>query len=215
MLRLEDPRGRVVAGEEHVEAGDGGPEARQRPGQHVDLAGGQVVGHHGPAVLHPGLHSGLAPDQGVEVPAHLRLVGHVGGQHRRDPQQVPVAEVVGLDLREAIAPEDLADLEAALLEHLVLFFRAQPLSPHQLLARARQFGEVEAHAFGPRNPQCPEVGVLDQSSPQHDGANRWHCDSTFMPRPPRAVMLRAESLPALGGDTCWASMYAAYEALNP
>ena len=125
------------------------------------------------------------------------------------------AEVMGLDLREAIAPEDLADLEAALLEHLVLFFRAQPLSPDQLLARARQFGEVEAHAFGPRNPQCPEVGVLDQSSPQHDGANRWHCDSTFMPRPPRAVMLRAESLPALGGDTCWASMYAAYEALNP
>lgn len=125
------------------------------------------------------------------------------------------AEVRGLDLRETLSPDDLANLEAALLEHLVLFFRAQPLSAEQLLARARQFGEVEAHAFGPRNAQCPEVGVLDQSTPQYDGSNRWHCDSTFMPRPPRAVMLRAEQLPALGGDTCWASMYAACEALHP
>ena len=125
------------------------------------------------------------------------------------------AEVHGLDLREALSPNDLAGVEAALLEHLVLFFRAQPLSVEQQLARARQFGEVEPHAFGPHDPKCTEVGVLDQSTPQYDGSNRWHCDSTFMPRPPRLVMLRAEQLPALGGDTCWASMYAACEALHP
>ena len=57
--------------------------------------------------------------------------------------------------------------------------------------------------------------LLDQSEPERDGANRWHADSTFLERPPKAGVLQSIQRPSLGGDTCWASMTAAYERLAP
>jgi taurine dioxygenase len=125
------------------------------------------------------------------------------------------AEVHGLDLREPLSDADLAGLHAALLAHLVLFFRRQPLDPDEQVGLARRFGAIDVHAFGRHLEGRPEVGLLDQSEPERDGANRWHTDSTFMERPPKAALLRAVQLPALGSDTCWASMYAAYELLSP
>jgi len=125
------------------------------------------------------------------------------------------AEVSGVDLRDPLDAEQHAALEQALLDHLVLLLRDQPLDPERHLAFARRFGMLDVHAFGRHLPELPELGLLDQTEPERDGANRWHTDSTFMELPPKAAILRAVELPSIGSDTCWASMYAAYEALSP
>jgi len=125
------------------------------------------------------------------------------------------AEVRGLDLRKPLSEPDFEQLCDALLAHLVLFFRDQALAPEEQLALARRFGAVDVHAFGRHLEGLPGVGLLDQTEPQRDGGNRWHTDSTFKERPPKAGLLRAVQLPSLGSDTCWASMYAAYEMLSP
>ncbi len=125
------------------------------------------------------------------------------------------AEVEGVDLGAPLSESLLAELRSLLLAHQVLFFRDQSLEPDQQVALARNFGEIDQHAFGRHLPDMPEVICLDQADPQKDGANRWHTDSTFLERPPKAGVLQAIKLPAVGSDTCWASMSAAYERLSP
>lgn len=124
------------------------------------------------------------------------------------------AEITGLSL-DALAEGDVAALRALLNEHHVLFFRAQSLPPTELMAVARRFGALDVHAFGRHLPDHPEVGLLDQTQPERDGANRWHTDSTFMPEPPFGALLQAVELPRVGGDTSWASMPAAFDRLSP
>ncbi len=125
------------------------------------------------------------------------------------------AEIHGLDLSKPPSEADRDALLAALDRHMVLFLRDQPITPHQQLALARCFGEIDRHPFGRHLDDPPGVGVLDQTEPKRDGANRWHTDSTFMAKPPSIMILRAVQLPRVGGDTSWASMAAAYEALSP
>ncbi len=126
------------------------------------------------------------------------------------------AEVAGVDL--ATAPEDEATMRAIerlLHEHLVLFFRGQQhLTPEQQIAFAGWFGPFEFHPFAKPHPVYPEMTVLDQVTPENDGANSWHSDTSFMEAPALGSVLRAVQLPACGGDTCWASMYAAWDALS-
>jgi taurine dioxygenase len=127
------------------------------------------------------------------------------------------AEVHGVDL--GTAPDDPAMMDAiraAWLEHLVLFFHDQhSLTDEAQIRFAHAFGPFEYHAFAKSHPDHRELVVLDQSTPERDGGNSWHTDSTFMEQPALGSVLRAVQLPPLGGDTCWASMYAAYEALSP
>ena len=124
------------------------------------------------------------------------------------------ATVTGVSLA-ALSAEVAAELRDLLVEHHVLFLRGQSLSPEQLTEAASRFGCIETHAFGRHLPDRPEVGLLDQTEPEKDGANRWHTDSTFQPEPPLAALLQAVQLPSVGGDTSWASMIAAFEALSP
>lgn len=125
------------------------------------------------------------------------------------------ALVLGVDLREPLAPGEVAALERALLLHHVLFFRDQDLTPEQQIAFARHFGPISIPPFAPKYGQNPELIVLDQQSPKGEGADNWHSDNTFMREPPMGSILRAVLLPPLGGDTCFANMVAAYEALSP
>ena len=125
------------------------------------------------------------------------------------------AEISGIDLREDLPQSTIDALEAALYEHLVLFFRDQPITIEQQIAFAGRFGELVVHPFGPKHPDHPEIIVLDQIEPKGEGADEWHADTTFTKEPPMASVLRAVKLPALGGDTGFASMIAAYEALSP
>lgn len=124
------------------------------------------------------------------------------------------AEISGLDLTRPLTDEAFRALEAALLDHMVLFFRKQPIEPERQVELAERFGEIDIHPFGRHLEAHPKVGILEQAAPKRDGANRWHTDSTFMPRPPKVAILRAVVLPASGGDTNWSSMVAAYDALS-
>ena len=97
----------------------------------------------------------------------------------------------------------------------MLFFREQDIDPAEHMAFSEQFGQVQIAPFGPKDPDFPAITVLDQVNPSGQGADRWHTDNTYMPNPPMGSILRAVQLPPVGGDTCFASMIAAYEALSP
>ena len=125
------------------------------------------------------------------------------------------ADVAGVDLRAPLDDDTVAAVRAALLRHLVLFFRDQPLSDEEHLAFALRFGPLSVPPLATKYQDRPTVTVLDQVHPKGEGADEWHSDNTFMDCPPMGSILRAVQLPSVGGDTCFASMYAAYEALSP
>jgi taurine dioxygenase len=125
------------------------------------------------------------------------------------------AEVRGVDLGRPLPAEDRDALLGALDEHLALFFRDQPLSKAQLLDFGRGLGPLEGHAFAPVDPAHPELVVLEETDPVGRGADAWHADATFTKVPTGIGILRAHVLPSVGGDTCFASAIAAFEALSP
>lgn len=124
------------------------------------------------------------------------------------------AEIVGVDLRQPLDSGTVRSIESALLEHGVIFFRGQDIDAAQQKRFARHFGEISIPPFAPRYGTDPEFIVLDQLSPKGEGADAWHSDNTFMQEPPMGSILKAVQLPSVGGDTCFASMFAAYEALS-
>jgi taurine dioxygenase len=125
------------------------------------------------------------------------------------------AEITGVDLRAPLADDDVVRLRRALLDHLVLFFRGQDIDDEQQLDFALRFGPMHVSPLQTVHQDAPEIVVLDQIHPVGEGADEWHSDNTFLAEPPMGSILRAVQLPELGGDTCFASMYAAYEALSP
>jgi taurine dioxygenase len=126
------------------------------------------------------------------------------------------AELGGVDLRAAGEPERDA-IRDALHEHLVVFFRDQSLDDRSQRAFAARFGEPQPFPFAePTDPTAPEVhaiGAVDRD-PRLSNSDTWHSDATFMAAPPMGTVLRAVRLPSSGGDTLFANMYAAYEALS-
>lgn len=125
------------------------------------------------------------------------------------------AEISGVDLREPLSTEQVTQIEDALLAHLVVFFRNQDITPAQHIAFGRRFGELCYPPFMTDHGDDPEILVLDQTDPRGEGTDVWHSDNTFMAEPPMGSILKAIQLPAQGGDTCFASAYAAYDALSP
>jgi taurine dioxygenase len=125
------------------------------------------------------------------------------------------AEVHGVDLREELSDVDVKIIRHALLDHLVVFFRDQHITDEQQLAFALRFGPMHVSPLQTVHQDAPEIVVLNQVFPKGEGADEWHSDNTFLAEPPMGSILRAVELPAVGGDTCFASMYAAYEGLSP
>jgi taurine dioxygenase len=126
------------------------------------------------------------------------------------------AEVSGVNLAEPIDAALEKEIHDAWMEHQVLFFRDQEITPEQHKSFASRFGELHVHAVLPsrKDEGHPEIVVLESSAAAPYVAENWHSDVTFERRPPLGSVLRGAIIPDRGGDTMWSSMYAAYDGLS-
>ncbi|MEX2146458.1 MAG: TauD/TfdA family dioxygenase, partial [Candidatus Rokuibacteriota bacterium] len=125
------------------------------------------------------------------------------------------AEITGVDLSQDFPGDTLAAIRRAWLEHLVIFFRDQPLPPARFLAVARCFGDPIEYPFVKGLDDFPEIiPVMKLPSETINFGGVWHSDTTYLDVPPMASMLVARDVPPAGGDTLFANMYLAYETLS-
>ena len=126
------------------------------------------------------------------------------------------AEISGVNLALARDPITIASIRAALLAHGVIFFRDQPLTPGELLAFGRSFGEVVEYPFVRGIEGFPEViAVVKLEHERVNFGGVWHSDTSYLDCPPMGSLLVAREVPEAGGDTLFANMSMAYEALSP
>ncbi|MCC6472097.1 MAG: TauD/TfdA family dioxygenase [Alphaproteobacteria bacterium] len=126
------------------------------------------------------------------------------------------AEIAGADLAR-LSNADTAAIQDAFRDHLVLFFRDQHLTPEQQMDFTRLFGPLQVTPFVKAMDGYPYiVRVLKEADEKGISTfgNAWHADFTSLPEPPLGSVLYALEVPAYGGDTMFANMYAAYDALS-
>lgn len=125
------------------------------------------------------------------------------------------AEIRGVDLSRPLGNQTFQEIHDALLRHLVIFLRDQSIDLEQQKAFGRRFGKLHIHPTAPSAPGHPEVLVIKADAKSKAVAgNRWHTDVSCDVEPPMGSILHMRELPASGGDTMFASMYAAYDALS-
>jgi len=126
------------------------------------------------------------------------------------------AEVSGIDLKEPMTEAQNALIQKAFLDHKVLFFRDQHLSPAAQVAFAKRFGPLDSHPVNPTLAGAEaDVQVIENDGSWARGyyTDKWHSDVTFQPRPYKGAVLQAMVLPSIGGDTLWSNLNAVYESL--
>jgi taurine dioxygenase len=125
------------------------------------------------------------------------------------------AEIFGVDLAGRLVYGTIEELRAALLEHVVIFFRDQELAPPQLLALAERFGEPAEYPLIKGLPECPLVlPIIKEPHERTNFGGIWHSDTAYLERPALGTLLYALETPPAGGDTLFANMYLAYETLS-
>jgi len=127
------------------------------------------------------------------------------------------ANVTGIDLTKELSPLQVEEIRRAQRKHLVLFFREQAtFTPAGLLDFGRLFGKLHMHPTLPHLEGYPGVLVVhaDENSKGHFGP-QWHSDVSCDEEPPMGTILQVHVPPPCGGDTLFASMYAAYDDLSP
>ena len=157
-----------------------------------------LQGNNGPRYRHAADES--APYETISVDKLTPIVG---------------AEISGANLGETLSNRQMDEIHRALAENSVIFFRDQDLTPEQHLAFGRNFGELHVHPAAPYAPGHRELMVIhaDKDSPRANGEG-WHSDVSCDVEPPMGSILYIKQTPPKGGDTLFASMYAAYEALS-
>jgi taurine dioxygenase len=126
------------------------------------------------------------------------------------------AEISGIDLSQNLDDAIIADLRGVLLEHLVLFFRDQDLSPQQHVNFARRFAELVQYPMVRSLDDHPDiVPVVKLEDERVNFGGLWHADTTYLEVPPMGAILCARELPPQGGDTLFANMHLAYDNLSP
>jgi alpha-ketoglutarate-dependent taurine dioxygenase len=157
-----------------------------------------------------------APRTALQVRA---VAGHIG------------ADISGVDIAKPLSTETVAQIKDALYRYKVIFFRDQHLDHASQIAFGRNFGELTyAHPHDEAPPEAyPEIFTVDPRRYEARYGNEyrtqtrrrqysyftgWHTDVTAAVNPPAASILRAETVPEVGGDTQWTSLVAAYEGLS-
>ena len=125
------------------------------------------------------------------------------------------AEILGLDLADTLSPAIIDAIRQALFQYGVVFFRDQKLTPEQHLAFARRFGEINVNRFFKTVDGHPMIAEV-RKEPEQTGniGGGWHTDHSYDQAPAMGSILYAREVPETGGDTLFASMYAAYDALS-
>jgi taurine dioxygenase len=126
------------------------------------------------------------------------------------------AEIFGVDLTDDLSEEVIEEVRQALADYQVIFFRDQNLDHESHKAFGRRFGELFVHNGVSSIPGHSEiVAIHADASSKYIAGDNWHSDLTMNPEPPMGSILYLHTMPEVGGDTIWASMYAAYDALSP
>ena len=131
-----------------------------------------------------------------------------------------VSEVEGVDLSKPLDDKTADQIRQAWWDHSILVFRDQDLTQEQHVAFSREFGELQGHTVKDwLLPTQPEILVLSNRGrggvkPLENGGAYWHSDITYEAVPPMGSILHGLTVPPEGGDTLYADMYAAYEALD-
>jgi len=124
------------------------------------------------------------------------------------------AEITGIDLTQEISALQFQQLQQLLVEHQVIFFRDQDISPAQHRALAQWFGPLQSHPAYGTVAGFPEITILESTADKPTKIEQWHTDMTFRQQPPLGTILRSRIVPERGGDTLWASLGAAYDGLS-
>lgn len=130
--------------------------------------------------------------------------------------------VRGVDLSRDMDDATFASIHAAFLEHLVLVFPGQHATPERQIAFSRRFGELDQHESLPhyRHPQHPEILLITNQpvggkpSETRNTGRQWHIDLSYTLQPSTGALLHCKEIPDVGGDTMFANMYLAHEALS-
>jgi taurine dioxygenase len=125
------------------------------------------------------------------------------------------AEIDGVDIAAGLDAETSAEVRQALLDHLVIFFRDQEITPDAYMAFASAFGTPAEYPMLPGiegYPLITEIAKYEHERSNFGGI--WHADTTYLDTPPMGTMLYALEVPPYGGDTLFANQYLAYETLT-
>ena len=124
------------------------------------------------------------------------------------------AEVEGIDLKDS-SKENFKVINNLLLEHKVIFFRNQKITPEEQLSLAKCFGPLEAHAYVKGRDKYPEiVRIIKDPNEKNQWGENWHSDVSYNIKPTKAVILRSIKIPPVGGDTMFSNMELAWETLD-
>jgi taurine dioxygenase len=129
------------------------------------------------------------------------------------------ASIAGLDLSEPLSEDTKRSVHDAFIRYHVLCFRDQHLNQEQQVAFTQQFGTLERHIASNRGKVNPLVHIVsnlgtDGKPSGKVASTQWHSDKSFRAQPSLATILHALVMPPDGGETCFANMIAAYEALS-
>ena len=124
------------------------------------------------------------------------------------------SEITGVDVR-AIGEDELATIRSALADTGIIVIRDQQLTPEDHIAFARRWGDIDVNNYFPANGGYPEIAEVRKAETQFVNiGGGWHTDHSYDPVPAMGSILVARELPPVGGDTLFASMGAAYDALS-
>ena len=125
------------------------------------------------------------------------------------------AEIQGVDLARDLTNAEFATIREAFARHGVIFFRDQTIDEEQHIAFARRWAPININRFFSAHPRFPEIALVSKERGQQNNiGGGWHTDHSYDQIPAMGSILVARELPPEGGNTLFASMYAAHDALS-